>query len=87
MKTLITHALRGAGCPGFELGDKLLRAGMAEQVGNQWNEAWVWSAPYLDSLSVDQLQKLYEAVRFSLEGDDAKLLGIIFVTGITHASQ
>ena len=85
MKTLITHALLGAGCPEMELGDKLYRAGMAVMAEDGFGHEWSYS--YINSLTVEQLQKLYEAVRYSIDGDDTKLLGILFVTGIAHASQ
>ena len=81
---LILHALKGAGLPGdMSLCDRMVKAGMANFVGNQWNEAWEWNTVYLDSLDVPELQELYGAIRENLEGDSSKLNGIIILKGAT----
>ena len=58
---LLIDAICGVGVGrSYEFADRMMKAGLAEFCGNQWNEAWAWKRGALDGLTAEQLRALYE---------------------------
>ena len=61
-KTLVIDAICGVGFPSTLLAEECVKAGLAVDVGNQWNPAYLWRRNRLQRCSLDQLQELYEGL-------------------------
>ena len=78
MKTLVIDAIVGIDFPSVLLFDEvqlLIKAGLAEFTGKQWNEKYEWRRDQLEKIELEKLQELYTALREARE--EAQSLSLI----------
>lgn len=60
-KKLLVHAIKGIGVP-IDIAENMVKIGIAYFCGNQWNEDWMWHTEKLESMTLEELEALYECV-------------------------
>jgi hypothetical protein len=60
---LYIDALLGAGTGDIDNSIRLEKLGFVEFTGNQNNEKWEWKKKYLHTLTLSELEKLYEEIK------------------------
>jgi hypothetical protein len=58
-KILYVNALCGKGFLSSEHAHAMTKKGLAQFIGNQWNEKWQWLRAELFKLSLEELKTLY----------------------------
>ena len=60
-KQMVILAIMGLGFHSIERACQYVKAGLAENTGNQWNYSWAWKREELSKLSMGELLEIYDS--------------------------